>query len=186
MGVPVELRDRPAHRLHRAPPLPGRGEGGVLEPARVPVPDAWEVGPYNGPMLGALPGWVVDNVESVRREAEPFRSMTAAERAVMLAAACRSAMRLLRCRSDAHEILDHTDPLPESSCHALARLRRGGLPRAEAGRTFAALTRHEETNDGITNSGEGRRDRPRTAASVRAAGQSRKSPIPQCAQPARK
>jgi hypothetical protein len=75
-------------------------------------------------MPGALPGWVVDNAESVRREAEPYRTMTPAGRAALLAAALRSAMRLLRCRSDARAALDHSDPLPESSLRALARLRQ--------------------------------------------------------------
>lgn len=70
----------------------------------------------------SLPGWVVDNASSVREEA-PYVSLSAAERARMLAAACCAGTRLLRACADAARILEYVDPLPESSEHALARLR---------------------------------------------------------------
>lgn len=70
-----------------------------------------------------LPAWAVDNASSLREEAAPYVGLTAEERARMLAAACRAGARLLRARSDAARILDHVDPLPESSERALVRLR---------------------------------------------------------------
>ena len=75
-------------------------------------------------MNDALPGWIVDDRESVRREAEPYRHMTPEQRAELLAAACRGMARLLRIRDDRDRVLAHTDPLPESTIRALERLRR--------------------------------------------------------------
>ncbi|HEX6241633.1 MAG TPA: hypothetical protein VFZ61_12085 [Polyangiales bacterium] len=71
----------------------------------------------------SLPGWVIDNASSLREEAAPYVALAASERARMLAAACRAGARLLRARPDAARVLDHVDPLPESSERALARLR---------------------------------------------------------------
>jgi hypothetical protein len=70
----------------------------------------------------------MEDTESVRVEAAPYREMTADQRRVLLAAACRAAARMLRHREDAEAVLAHVDPLPESTVLALARLRR------EAGR----------------------------------------------------
>ena len=74
-------------------------------------------------MLARLPGWVVDDATSVRNEAAPYRDMTPTERGALLAAACRSAARILRSRADAAQILELRDTLPESSERALERLR---------------------------------------------------------------
>ncbi len=71
----------------------------------------------------ALPPWVVDNRTSVAREAEPYRTMTAAARAQALAAACRAAARQLAARPDRQRLREYRDPLPESSLIALRRLR---------------------------------------------------------------
>lgn len=80
-------------------------------------------------MASALPGWVVDDVESVRREAEPYRAMTPTERGRWLAAACRDAYRLAMSRSDRDVVFTHRDPLPASSLAALARLRAAARSR---------------------------------------------------------
>lgn len=71
----------------------------------------------------ALPKWVVSNAESLREEAAPYVGLSPEERARMLAAACRAGARLLRARPDAARLLERTDPLPESTVRALARLR---------------------------------------------------------------
>ena len=75
-------------------------------------------------MLDVLPGWVIDDRESVEREAEPYRHMSPQQRLRLLAAACRGAARLLRLRHDQESVLQQQDPLPESSLRALERLRR--------------------------------------------------------------
>jgi len=75
-------------------------------------------------MSDVLPKWVIDDIESVRLEAAPYREMTLVQRQVLLAAACKAAARMLRSRDDAEEVLAYTDPIPESSKQALARLRR--------------------------------------------------------------
>jgi hypothetical protein len=70
-----------------------------------------------------LPNWVTDNATSLRDEAAPYVGLTPQARALMLAAACRAGAKLLRARPDAQAILERTDPLPQSSERALARLR---------------------------------------------------------------
>lgn len=82
-------------------------------------------------MSSTLPGWVVDDTESVRIEAEPYREMTPEQRGSLLAAACRAAARMLRSRDDAEAVLAHEDPLPESSRRALERLRREARQRRQ-------------------------------------------------------
>ncbi len=77
---------------------------------------------------------------SAEREAAEYRALSAAERAELLAAACRAGARLLASRPDAERAAAHEDPLPESSLRALERLRaeyraRGGRrPTPSAGR----------------------------------------------------
>lgn len=80
-------------------------------------------------MQGKLPGWVVDNRASVRREAELYRNMTPEERGARMAAAVRASARLLAIREDRLAVLQHRDALPASTVQALARLQaraRGG------------------------------------------------------------
>lgn len=79
-------------------------------------------------MLDKLPGWVISNEESVRREAGPYRDMTIEERARLRAAACRQAARQIAWRADRDRVLAWVDPLPESSVLALVRLREGFWP----------------------------------------------------------
>lgn len=76
-----------------------------------------------------LPKWVVDNQSSLREEAAPYVALSPAQRAQLLAAACRAGAKLLRARPDAARLLERVDPLPESSQRALARLR--ALHRAD-------------------------------------------------------
>lgn len=70
-----------------------------------------------------LPGWVVDNATSVRREAEPYRAMTPAERWEIAQRCCRAAHAMLQRSPHAERALAHIDPLPSSTVEALARLR---------------------------------------------------------------
>lgn len=74
-------------------------------------------------MATLLPGWIVDDRESVRREALPYRDMNDQQRLALLAAACRGAARLLRARDDRDRALEYIDPLPDSSIRALMKLR---------------------------------------------------------------
>jgi len=74
--------------------------------------------------LERLPGWVTDNLTSVRNEAEPYVAMTTAERRAIVHACCRSALELLRRSPHAERALSLVDPLPASTVAALARLRR--------------------------------------------------------------
>ena len=73
----------------------------------------------------------MDDAESVRAEAEPYREMTPEQRGALMAAACRAAARMLRSREDAEAALTYEDPLPESTVLALARLRREARQRRQ-------------------------------------------------------
>jgi len=72
----------------------------------------------------ALPGWVVDDVTSVREEVAPWRDLTPAERWKLAKLCARDAMWAARASGNPQRILDRIDPLPESTVAALARLRR--------------------------------------------------------------
>lgn len=105
----------------------------VLSRVRVPR----EVRPRAGghrlpPVLSKLPGWLVDDAESVRQEAAPYRDMLPTERGAHLAAACRGAARLIASRADRARVLEYRDALPESTRAALARLRRHHDPGSMA------------------------------------------------------
>lgn len=73
---------------------------------------------------GALPGWAVDNAESVQREAAPYRAMTVDERARILRDLCRASLALIASRADRERVLAWRDPVPESTRVAFARLRK--------------------------------------------------------------
>ena len=75
-------------------------------------------------MLTKLPGWAVDGVESVRREAARYRGMTPEQKIDLVASACRTAATLLDASPNRARALRHTDPLPPASAAALSRLRR--------------------------------------------------------------
>ena len=74
-------------------------------------------------MLSELPGWVVDNAESVRREVEPYRHMSMQERWETTRRCCEAAVKMLRFHRHPRRALEHRDPLPESTPRALKRLQ---------------------------------------------------------------
>jgi hypothetical protein len=73
--------------------------------------------------LDKLPGWVTSNEESVRREAEPYRHMTPAQRLALGARASRSALAVVMQSPHRDVALTYRDPLPITSQQAMARLR---------------------------------------------------------------
>lgn len=74
-------------------------------------------------MLRKLPGWIVDDVSSVRQEVEEWRHMSAAEVWRLAVLCSRDAIWATRAGGDPTRVLAHVDPLPESSIVALRRLR---------------------------------------------------------------
>jgi hypothetical protein len=77
-------------------------------------------------VLAKLPGWVVDDAASVRREVAEWVGTTPAERWRLALLCSKDAMWAIRASRDPQRVLDHVDPLPASSVAALARLRRSG------------------------------------------------------------
>jgi len=75
-------------------------------------------------MLAKLPGWVIDDAQSVRAEVAEWATLTPAERWQLARMCTRDAMWAARVSGMRERILDHVDPLPESTVEALARLRR--------------------------------------------------------------
>ena len=75
-------------------------------------------------MLPRLPGWVVDDVTSVREEVKEWIGTTPTERWRLARACSRDAIWAARASGMLQRILDQEEPLPESSMRALARLRR--------------------------------------------------------------
>jgi hypothetical protein len=80
--------------------------------------------------MSKLPRWVVDNRTAVSREAETYRGMTPEDHGRATAAACRAAAQQLAHRPDRQRMLDHRDPLPDSSALVLRRLRAAARRRA--------------------------------------------------------
>jgi hypothetical protein len=74
-----------------------------------------------GFMLAKLPGWVVDDVESVRREASRYWGMSVQEKIGLVASACRTAAILLDASPNRHRALRDSDPF-----------RRRASPRSTA------------------------------------------------------
>jgi len=87
-------------------------------------------------MLDELPGWVVGDIESVRREVAEWADLTPAERWRLARICSRDAIWAIRASGRAETILAQVDPLPESTLQALARLRKetgwGEEPRGDA------------------------------------------------------
>ncbi len=75
-------------------------------------------------MLARLPGWVIDDVASVREEVAEWADLSPAERWRLAVACTRDAMWAARVSGRRERILAHVDPLPASTVDALARLRR--------------------------------------------------------------
>jgi len=73
--------------------------------------------------LDRLPGWIVDNATSVRREVADQIGTSMIERWEATRRACRAARAILRFHARAESVLANPDPLPASSLRALERLR---------------------------------------------------------------
>jgi len=82
-------------------------------------------------MGSRLPGWAEDGDASIAREAEPYRDMPDEEKIEIMRALCRASARLIAARDDGYDVLEHRDPLPESSIRILARLRREARTRRD-------------------------------------------------------
>jgi hypothetical protein len=80
-----------------------------------------------------LPLWAIDERRSLLNEAKEYRHLSPEERGKLLAAACRSAARMLRSRPDRDLVLERRDPLPESSVRALEKLRRTSTHHKDRG-----------------------------------------------------
>ncbi|MDD9938461.1 MAG: hypothetical protein OXT09_32930 [Myxococcales bacterium] len=81
-------------------------------------------------MLKELPGWVVDDETSVREEVADWIGLSPQELWRLAHACARDAMWAASMSGMKQRILEHTDPLPESTVAALKRLRReAGWPR---------------------------------------------------------
>jgi len=79
---------------------------------------------YDRVVRANLPGWVVDDVTSVREEVAPWRELSPAERWRLAELCARDAIWAVRAGGDPLRILAQEDPLPASTITALARLRR--------------------------------------------------------------
>jgi hypothetical protein len=75
-------------------------------------------------VLRKLPGWVVDDVTSVRAEVSEWVGLSRSELWRLAVLCSRDAMWAIRANADPQRILDTVDPLPATSIAALARLRR--------------------------------------------------------------
>lgn len=75
-------------------------------------------------MRTRLPGWVVDDDTSIREEAAEWAGLTPAQRWRLATLCARDVMWAARASGAPERVLDHTDPLPESTVAVLARLRR--------------------------------------------------------------
>lgn len=71
-----------------------------------------------------LPGWVVDDVTSVRAEVAELVGTSPEDRWRLAMSCARDAIWALRAGGNAERALAHEDPLPESTHVALARLRK--------------------------------------------------------------
>jgi hypothetical protein len=71
-----------------------------------------------------LPGWVIEDTESVRQEVSGLRDTTLTERWSMALACARDALWALAMSDRAERALAHQDPLPQSTIVALQRLRK--------------------------------------------------------------
>jgi hypothetical protein len=73
--------------------------------------------------LAKLPGWVVADEASVRREVEGTTGLTAAEYWAITRLCAGDALWAVRQSHDPDRVLALEDPLPATTVHALARLR---------------------------------------------------------------
>jgi hypothetical protein len=73
--------------------------------------------------LEHLPGWVVDDVTSVREEVSRYVGLSQAELWRLTSDCARDALWAARASGILDRVLAAEDPLPESTVRALARLR---------------------------------------------------------------
>lgn len=83
------------------------------------------------PSSGPVPGWVVGDIASVREEVKEWVGLTPDQLWHLAKLCARDAMWAARASGMRDRILEHTDPLPESSMIALKRLRK--LARSNGG-----------------------------------------------------
>jgi hypothetical protein len=74
-------------------------------------------------MLSKLPGWVVDDDASVREEVSEWRGLSVPELWRLARLCARDAVWAARASGDPGRILERSEPLPQSTIAALARLR---------------------------------------------------------------
>lgn len=74
-------------------------------------------------MAAKLPTWVKDDAQSVREEVAEWISTTPAERWRLARLCSRDAMWAARASGRLKQVLDASDPVPQSTTAALARLR---------------------------------------------------------------
>jgi len=74
--------------------------------------------------MATLPGWVVDDVTSVRAEVAEWAGLGKAELWQLARLCARDAMWAVNASGNRERILAHVDPLPPSTLNALDRLRR--------------------------------------------------------------
>jgi len=79
---------------------------------------------YAFSMLAQLPGWIVDDVASVRAEVAEWQGRSAQELWHLARVCSRDAMWAIRSSGNSTRVLEQEDPLPESTQHALKRLQR--------------------------------------------------------------
>lgn len=74
-------------------------------------------------MSFTLPRSLDKRLHSVEHEVAFARSLTPEERLEVVASVCRSALGVLNMHSRRDHVLQHRDPMPESTLRALERLR---------------------------------------------------------------
>lgn len=79
---------------------------------------------YAERMLSKLPGWVVEDAQSVREEVADWIDLTPAERWQLAKLCARDAAWAAAASGRREQILAHEDPLPASTLAALERLRK--------------------------------------------------------------
>jgi len=74
-------------------------------------------------VLAKLPGWVIDDATSVRREVEAFERATSTERWAATLLCARDALWAVRLGHDPGRVLDFEDRLAPATERAFERLR---------------------------------------------------------------
>ena len=75
-------------------------------------------------MLSKLPGWAIDDDASVREEVAEWKGLTPVELWRLAKLCSRDVVWALRLCDHPERVLERSEPVPESTLAALARLRR--------------------------------------------------------------